>query len=145
MVKKKWPTQINGNKFWIIESIDSIGNRIWIKFEPINNLQPMEVANILDQPSKVAWRFRNSHFETVDQNGLTSNYYQASEAGSIQVSQGTTVFSKDIGRKIVLFPLETGVTMNVQGNTVVGERFTMSVNKSTWMGFVTDGGSINPT
>lgn len=91
-------------------------------------------------------RTGNSKFaaETIDEQGDKNDYQSADVAGSIQVEQGTTVFTKENPSTVLLFPLETGVTLNIQGSTITGNQFTINVNKSTWLGFVTTAGSISP-
>jgi len=66
MMRQRWYSDIGAEKIEVIECLDSENKRIWIKFEPVDRSKPMEVCNILDQPAKVSWRYRNSHFETID-------------------------------------------------------------------------------
>lgn len=119
--------------------------RVWIKFEPVDKSKRMEVCNILDQPEKVSWKYKNSHFETIDSQGK-SNYYGAASAGSLRLAQGTTEISKDAGIKIIVFPLDRGVSLDVYKYALSGERFSIAVDKPTWVGYVVSGsGSISPT
>ena len=144
LMKKKWYSQIGNEKIEVIECLDSGSQRVWIKFEPVDKSKTMEVCNILDQPNKVSWRYRNSHFETINQKGK-SNYYEASSAGSLQLDAGKTTISKDIGSKVIVFPLEGGVSLDVRGYTLSSDEFEITVNKPTWVGYAVSGsGSINP-
>jgi hypothetical protein len=68
MIKKKWYAYIGSDQIEAIECLDSGSQRVWIKFEPVDKSKPMEVCNILDQPNKVSWKYKNSHFETIDGN-----------------------------------------------------------------------------
>jgi hypothetical protein len=144
MMKQRWCSNISTEKIEVIECLDSGSQRVWIKFEPVNRSKSMEVCNILDQPDKVSWKYKNSHFETINKHGK-SNYYEASSAGSLQLESGTTNISKDSGSKVIVFPLDRGVSLDVCGYTLLGDRFAIAVDKPTWVGYVVSGsGSINP-
>lgn len=144
LTKKKWYSVIGTEKIEVVECLDSGSQRVWIKFEPVDKSKAMEVCNILDQPSKVSWRYRNSHFETVNQQGK-SDYYRASSAGSLKLDAGVTAISKDVGSKVIVFPLEGGVSLDVRGYSLTSDRFEIAVDKPTWVGFAVSGsGSINP-
>ena len=144
MANQYWPVEINGKKYWIIESKNSEGKRVWIKFIPDDSSTPIRVANLLDLPDQVSWRIRESHFETIDQDGNRYDYDGCDEGGSIRVSQGIHTFSKINEGSVCVFPLGEGVTMSVDGNTVNGDRFTIETNRDTWVGYATTRGSINP-
>lgn len=101
-----------------------------MKFEPVDKSKRMEVCNILDQPEKVSWKYKNSDFETIDSQGK-SNYYGAASAGSLRLAQGTTEISKDAGSKIIVFPLDRGVSLDVYKYALSGERFLIAVDKPT--------------
>lgn len=144
MMKQKWYSNIGAEKIEVIECLDSGSQRVWIKFEPINKSKPMEVCNILVQPNKVSWRYKNSHFETIDNNSK-SNYYKASSAGSLYLKSGSTVISKDSGSKVLVFSLTSGSGISVNGNAIKGSQFTIDIPKPTWVGYVISGsGTINP-
>ena len=145
MTSKTWPIEINGKRYLDIDFIDSEGNRIWIKFVPIDNTVPMEVAHILDQSSKVSWATKNSPIDVINPQVRKDFSYEVDEAGSIEVSTGTTVLSKDNFSKVLIFPLSDETTMNVQWNTINGDKFTLDVNKDTWVGYVSTRGTISPT
>lgn len=143
-MKKRWYSSIGNDKIEVIECLDSGNRRVWIKFEPADKSKPMEVCNILDQPQKVSWRYKNSHFETVSDNGK-SNYYAASSAGSLQLGSGTTNIAKNAGSKVIIFPLDSGSSLDILGYTQASDRFAIAVDKPTWIGYVVSGsGSINP-
>ncbi|TET20616.1 hypothetical protein E3J74_01465 [Candidatus Bathyarchaeota archaeon] len=143
-MKKKWHSVINTEKIEVVECLDSGSQRVWIKFEPVDKSKVMEVCNILDQPNKVCWKYKNSHFETINRQGK-SNYYKASSAGSLPLEAGVTIISKNIGSKVIVFPLEEGVNLEVNGYTLSGDRFEITVDKPTWVGYAVSGsGSINP-
>jgi len=144
MTKQGWFSNIGADKIEVIECLDSGSQRVWIKFEPVDKSKLMEVCNILDQPEKVSWKYKNSHFETIDSHGK-SNYYAASSAGSLLVASGRTEISKDAGSKVIVFPLDRGVSLDVYSYTLSGDRFVIAVNKPTWVGYVVSGsGSISP-
>jgi hypothetical protein len=145
LTKKTWYSTIGTDKIEVIECLDSGSQRVWIKFEPVDTSKPMEVCNIVDAPEKVHWKYNNSHFETVD-GKKKRNYYPASSAGSIQVASGTIEISKNAGSKVIVFPLNAEVKLDVCNYTLAGDRFTIVVNKPTWVGYVVSGsGSINLT
>ena len=122
MIKKEWYGQIGLERIKVIECLDSGSQRVWVKFEPSDKSKPMEVCNILDQPTKVSWHYKNSHFETVDSHGKT-NYYAASTAGSILLTAGTIDVLKDSGSKVVVFPLSLSGSINVQNYSLNGGQF----------------------
>jgi hypothetical protein len=143
-MKEKWYSNIGTNKIEVIECRDSGSQRVWIKFEPVDKSKSMEVCNILDRPDKVSWKFKNSHFETIDDQGK-SNYYAASSAGSLLLAPGTTEISKCIDSKVIVFPLNKGVSLDVCEYTLSGDRFKIVVDKPSWVGYVVSGsGSISP-
>jgi hypothetical protein len=142
MFKKKWYAEIGDEKgtgkIEVIECLDSGNERIWVKWEPEDKSKPMEVCNILDQPSKVSWKDKNSHFETIDRNGK-SNYYSATTAGSFEVQSGTIQISKDSGSKVLLFPLTESGSIGVRGYSETGSNFKLIVDKPTWIGYAISG------
>ena len=145
MMKQSWYSNIGAEKIEVIECLDSGSLRVWIKFEPVDKSKPMEVGNILEQPNKVSWKYRNSHFETINSHGK-SNYYGASSAGSLLVAPGATEIFKDCGSKVIVFPLDREVSLDVYEYTLSSDRFLIAVNKPTWVGYVVSGsGSISPT
>jgi len=142
MIKKRWYAQIGSDPIEVIECLDSGSQRVWIKCEPRDKSKPMEVCNILDQPNKVSWKYKNSHFETVDGN-KKSKYYEANSAGSLRVDAGTTNITKDPGSKVFLFPLINGGSLSVCNYTQAGTQFVIDVNKPMWVGYAVSGsGSI---
>lgn len=138
MVKKKWYAQRGTERIKVIEGLDSGSQRIWIKFEPTDKTKPLEVCNILDQPDKVSWEYKNSHFETIDRNRRT-NYYAASTAGSFRCDAGTTDIFKDSGSKVIVFPLNLSGSINVCNYTQAGNQFQISVSKPMWIGYAISG------
>jgi len=144
-MKLSWHSNIGNKRIEVTECLDSGSQRVWIKFEPVDKSKPVEVCNILEQPEKVSWKYKNSHFETINSHGK-SNYYGASSAGSLLVASGTTQISKDSGSKVIVFPLDKGVSLDVCNYALSGDRFSIVVNKPTWIGYVVSGsGSISPT
>jgi hypothetical protein len=122
-MKQSWYSNIGAEKIEVTECLDSGSQRVWIKFEPVDKSKLMEVCN---------------HGK--------SNYYGASSAGSLLVAPGTTEISKDSGSKVIVFPLDRGVSLDVYKYTLLGDRFLIAANKPTWVGYVVSGsGSISPT
>lgn len=142
--KKKWYNTLGKDKIEVIECLDKESERIWIKFEPTDKTKPMEVCNIVDQPAKVSWNYRNSHFETI--NGkVKNNYYAADMAGSFRVDAGVTTLTKEIGSKIVLFPINLGGSISVYDYSLTGNAFRIESNMPLWVGYVISGsGNITP-
>jgi hypothetical protein len=144
MTKKKWYNIIGNDPIEVIECSDSGNRRVWVKFEPVDKSIRMEVCNIVDQPEKVSWTYKNSHFETIEGN-QKSNYYPANSAGSIRLDSGITTISKYPGAKVIVFPLDPGGSLSVYNYTLTGSVFEIEVNKPIWVGYVVSGsGSISP-
>lgn len=144
MTKRTRHGYIGSNRIEVIECLDSVSRRVWIKFEPVDKSRPMEVCNILVQPSKVSWNYRNSHFETVDGN-RKSNYYGANSAGSLRLDAGTANIVKDPGSKVIVFPLDRGGSLSVHNYTQTGSQFAIVINKPIRVGYAVSGnGSITP-
>jgi hypothetical protein len=142
--KVYWVNTLGTEKIYVIECLDSGSRPIWIKFEPVDKSKPMEVCNILDQPSEVNWAIKNSHFETID--GKTKgNYYSADMAGSLRVDKGITPINKEQNSKIVLFPIDKGGSISVLDYSLTGSQFRIEANMPLWVGYVVSGsGSISP-
>jgi len=139
-----WVNAIGTEKIYVIECLDSGCRRIWIKFEPVDKTKPMEVCNILEQPSKVDWAIKNSHFETID-GRIKSNYYPANMAGSFRVDAGITTINKEMNSKIVLFPINRSGSINVLDYSLAGSQFRIESNMPLWIGYVISGsGNLNP-
>jgi hypothetical protein len=139
-----WVNKLGTEEIYVIECLDSACHPIWIKFEPVDRTKPMEVCNVLDQPTKVDWTIKNSHFETID-GRIKRNYYPANMAGSFRVNAGITTISKDASSKIVLFPIDRGGSINPLGYTLAGNQFRIEANMPLWVGYVISGsGTINP-
>jgi len=144
MIKKKWYNTIGSDAVEVIECLDSGNRRVWIKFEPVDKSKPMEVCNIVDHPEEVSWKYKNSHFETIDGN-KKSNYYPANSAGSLRLDSGITNILKAAGSKVIVFPLDPGGSLSVYNYTLTGSEFAIDVNKPIWVGYVVSGsGSISP-
>lgn len=142
--KEYWVNILGKRKIYVIKRLDSNGKPIWIKFEPVDKSKPMEVCNILDQPTQVDWAIKNSHFETIDWT-LKGNYYPANMAGSLRVDAGVTTISKEKGSKIVLFPIDMGGSISVLDYSLAGSQFKIEANTPLWVGYVVSGsGSISP-
>jgi len=144
MVKKHWHNIIGIEKIEVTECLDSGSQRIWVKFEPVDKSKPMEICNIVDQPNKVSWYYTNSHFETIDRN-KRRNYYAASSAGSLHLDAGKTNILKDVGSKVIVFPLDVGGSLSVYNYSETGSQFSIVTNKPIWVGYAISGsGTINP-
>jgi hypothetical protein len=138
-----WPNTIGTRKIYVIECLDSGCRPIWIKFEPADRTKPREVCNILNQPSKVDWAIRNSHFETID-GKITSNRYAANVGGSLRVDAGITTINKEMNSKIVLFPIDRGGSISVLDYNLAGTQFRIQANMPLWIGYVVSGsGSVS--
>ncbi len=144
-----WAYKLNGKEFMTIEAVNTKGERVWIKFVPVNPQEPINVANILDRPDEVKWSIKNSHIEEIGPDDSKRNYLPAVAAGSVCVTQGTTIFSKDPNTEVYIFPLdplEPQRKLNecrVSGHANVGSTFTVSVDASTWLGYATNSGTID--
>jgi hypothetical protein len=104
----------------------------------------MEVANMLVQPEKVDWEYRNSHFETIYGN-RKSNYYEANSGGSLRLEAGTTNILKDANSKILVFPLDNGGSLSVLNYKESDRRFAIAINRPMWVAYIVSGsGSISP-
>ena len=144
MKKRVWDGYIGNDKIKGIECLDSGSRPVWFKYVPIDNSKPMEVGNFLVQPDKVEWPIKNSHFETIDENGK-SNYYPANSAGSLRLDSGTTSIIKDPNSKIIVFPLVDGGSLSVYNYSLTGSRFEIVTNKPMWVAYLVSGsGSISP-
>jgi hypothetical protein len=142
--KRKWYGTIGSDPVEVIECSDSGSRLVWVKFEPVDKSRRMEVSNILVQPEKVTWEYRNSHFETIEGN-KKGNYYRADSAGSLRLDSATTYILKDAGSKVIVFPLDRGGSLSVLNYTQAGGEFAIEVNKPIWVGYVISGsGSISP-
>jgi hypothetical protein len=144
MKKRVWDGYIGTRRIKGIECLDSGNRPVWIKFEPVVRLRPMEVANMLVQPEKVNWEYRNSHFETIYGN-IKSNYYEANSGGSLRLEAGTTNILKDANSKILVFPLDNGGSLSVLNYKETDRRFVIVTNKPMWVAYIVSGsGSISP-
>jgi hypothetical protein len=104
----------------------------------------MECANVLVQEDKVNWKLKDSHFQTIDENGK-SNYYEANSRGSLRLESGTTNILKDANSKILVFPLDNGGSLSVLNYKEADRQFAIAINKPMWVAYIVRGsGSISP-
>lgn len=145
MVTKKWNNVIGKKRIKVIECLDNGNQRVWIKFVP-RDKSKMEVCHILDQKEKVSWEFKNSHFETIDENNKTIGRYPATSAGSVRLDAGTTNIQKEMGSKVLVFPIDMRGSLTPLNYSEAGTQFQIETNKPLWMGYVVSGkGSISPS
>ena len=138
--------RINGQDFETIESVNQNGQRIWVKFNPLNHPSPARVANILDIPSEVGWNIKTSHLETIDPSGIRHNYTGVGEAGSFVASSIPINLRKDPNAEAVFFiispagaqpPTNLTVGSDSQGN------INLSVDQRAWIGYATSSGALH--
>lgn len=143
-----WVYHLNEEEHKTIEAVNKKGERVWIKFIPINAKNQVTVAHILDRPDEVQWKVKCSHIEVI--NPITGQAISSpiAVAGSMSVQEGQTMISKEPSSEVYVFPLNPTTEKNVNEFEVVGHlksgsTFSINTDAPTWIGYVSSNGKVS--
>lgn len=133
-----------GQNFNTIKSVNSRGERIWVKFEPLNNTNPIKIINLLDKPNEVTWEIKESHAQTIDSNKNKTEYSGIIHAGSIATNGEVVNFNLSPNSKMITFPIESigGKMPSSYKSKEVGTTVKVDAGNPCWIGYAILSGNL---